>query len=58
MPALLDRFGLDVTRWRWRRPTASPTACANWSRQRTERGTQVFVAAAGMAAHLPGVVAS
>lgn len=57
MPALLERFGLT-----------HGTAVASAHRQperlhalvraAEQGGTQVFVAAAGMAAHLPGVVAS
>lgn len=57
MPALLDRFGLT-------HEVAVASAHRQPERLRelveaAERGgTQVFVAAAGMAAHLPGVVAS
>lgn len=54
---LLERFGLD-----WKIEVASahrqPEKLRRLVRQADIGGTQVFIAAAGMAAHLPGVLAS
>ena len=36
----------------------TPDACADFARTAVDRGIQVLIAAAGMAAHLPGVLAA
>lgn len=54
---LLDQLGIS-----WERRVLSahrtPDACVEYVRQAEARGVQVFIAAAGLAAHLPGVVAA
>ncbi len=57
MPPLLERFGLShrievVSAHR------QPERLRRLVRQAEQRGTEIFVAVAGMAAHLPGAVAS
>jgi len=53
----LDRYGLT-----WEASVISahrqPAALADYVRDAETRGIQIFVAAAGMAAHLPGVMAA
>lgn len=54
---VLDRFGVT-----WEAVVASahrsPERVTRWVREAPERGVQVVIAAAGLAAHLPGVVAA
>jgi phosphoribosylaminoimidazole carboxylase PurE protein len=57
MPALLDRFGLSH-RVEIASAHRQPDRLREIVTEAERTGTQVFVAAAGMAAHLPGVVAS
>jgi len=53
----LDRYGIA-----WEASVISahrqPEALASYVREADERGVRIFVGAAGMAAHLPGVLAS
>ncbi len=53
----LDRYGIE-----WEASVISahrqPTALADYVRAAEGRGVRVFIGAAGLAAHLPGVVAS
>lgn len=55
--AVLDKFGLS-----WDATVASahrtPERVAAWAAMAEQRGMQVIVAAAGLAAHLPGIVAA
>lgn len=55
--AVLDEFGV---RWEWRVLSAhrTPEAAAEFARAAAGRGLQVIIAAAGGAAHLPGVLAA
>jgi 5-(carboxyamino)imidazole ribonucleotide mutase len=55
--AVLDEFGV---RWEWRVLSAhrTPEAAAEFARGAAARGVQVLIAAAGGAAHLPGVLAA
>lgn len=57
MPALLDRFGLSH-RVEIASAHRQPDRLRAIVEESERNGAQVFVAAAGMAAHLPGVVAS
>jgi phosphoribosylaminoimidazole carboxylase PurE protein len=57
MPALLDRFGLSH-RVEIASAHRQPDRLRQVVTEAERTGTLVFVAAAGMAAHLPGVVAS
>lgn len=54
---LLKEFGIDVG-VRVLSAHRTPEACAEFVQAAEAAGTQVFIAAAGLAAHLPGVVAS
>lgn len=54
---LLEEFGVAVE-VRVLSAHRTPEACAEYVRKAEEEGTQIFIAAAGLAAHLPGVVAS
>jgi 5-(carboxyamino)imidazole ribonucleotide mutase len=55
--AVLDEFGVP---WEWRVISAhrSPEALAEYARTAEERGLRALIAAAGGAAHLPGVLAA
>ncbi len=57
MPALLERFGLSH-RVEIASAHRQPDRLRELVAEAERAGTQVFVAVAGMAAHLPGVVAS
>jgi 5-(carboxyamino)imidazole ribonucleotide mutase len=54
---LLRNFGLDVG-VRVLSAHRTPEDCVCFVREAEEAGVQVFIAAAGLAAHLPGVVAA
>lgn len=54
---LLRNFGLDVG-VRVLSAHRTPEDCVGFVREAEEAGVQVFIAAAGLAAHLPGVVAA
>ena len=57
MPPLLERFGLGH-RIEVASAHRQPERLRRLIRQAEKAGTEIFVAVAGMAAHLPGVVAS
>jgi phosphoribosylaminoimidazole carboxylase PurE protein len=57
MPPLLERFGLSH-RIEVASAHRQPERLRRLIRQAESQGTEIFVAVAGMAAHLPGVVAS
>lgn len=54
---LLREFGIDVS-VRVLSAHRTPAACADFVQAAEAAGAQVFIAAAGLAAHLPGVVAA
>src|SRR5690554_4622893 len=54
---VLEQLGIDYE-LRALSAHRTPDACADCVRQAEARGVQVFIAAAGLAAHLPGVVAA
>lgn len=54
---LLEEFGVAVE-VRILSAHRTPEACAEYVRKAEGEGTQVFIAAAGLAAHLPGTVAA
>lgn len=54
---LLDEFGIGVT-VRVLSAHRTPADCVQFVQQAEEAGVQIFIAAAGLAAHLPGVVAA
>lgn len=57
MGALLERFGLDYS-VEVASAHRQPERLRRIVRQADKQGTEIYVAVAGMAAHLPGVVAS
>lgn len=54
---LLEEFGIDAEE-RVLSAHRTPAECVEYVRQAEAAGVQVFIAAAGLAAHLPGVVAA
>lgn len=54
---LLREFGIDVT-VRVLSAHRTPADCVQFVQQAEKAGVQIFIAAAGLAAHLPGVVAA
>src|SRR5690554_5843770 len=54
---LLEEFGIDAE-VRVLSAHRTPAECVEYVRQAEAAGVQVFIAAAGLAAHLPGVVAA
>ena len=54
---LLKEFGVEVG-VRVLSAHRTPEACAAFVREAENKGTKVFIAAAGLAAHLPGVIAA